>query len=349
MKSLLADALKYIESSFLIDANFLQDIGESLPFQLKKNATLSIASIEGREFMMLAAENPYQLESNNFIHLKRLDSKTSLPLIIVVSELTPALKKISKQLRTGIIVPGRYVSMPSLMLQSESIDTGQERWVDTESSYGIIPSYLVSYYLSGYFDDGFNSAEVLDLLDISKMAFSRAVKELLSQRVISETSQGRSSHFRFTDSRKSIWNHHRQRVSPLSTGFVPVEKEELASKNIFLAGESALSKYTLLGAPSKPFIGMCMSDRDRYMRPITPATMKGDYFFKILNVIDSEMYHYHLSVGNAMLQIFPYQPLIKNGVLNKVFLLFSRFSTTDLRVKSSYSELEEQVYEELKN
>lgn len=349
MKSLLADALKYIESSFLIDTKILQGMDEYLPFQLRKSATLCIVSIDDKEFMVLTIEDPELLVSNNFVHLKRLEAKSDLSLIIVTSELTFELKNISKQLKNGLIVPGRYISMPSLMLQSETKNVISDRWVDTESSYGIIPSYLLTYYLSGYFDNGFNSIDILGLLGISKMAFSRAVKELLSHKLISETSYGRSSHFRFIESRKRIWNHYRHRVSPLSTGFIPVRDETIQAAEVFLSGESALSKYTLLGSPSRPFWGKCLTDKDRYMRPITPATMKGDYFFKILNVLDdAEYYHTHIE-GFAMLQVFPYQPAIQNNALNKVFLLFSRFNTTDLRVKSSYIELEEQVYSNLKD
>ena len=77
--------------------------------------------------------------------------------------------------------------------------------------------------------------------------------------------------------------------------------------------------------------------------------MKGDYFFKKLNVLDDAEY-YHSNIENfAMLQVFPYQPAIQNDALNKVFLVFSRFNTTDLRVKSSYNELEDQVYSNLKD
>lgn len=349
MKSLLADALKYIEASFLIDTEILQEMDEYLPFQLRKVANLCIVSIDDREFMVLTIDDSEQLASNNFLHLKRLESKSKLPLIIVTSELTVELKSVSKQRKNGLIIPGRYVSMPYLMLQSEKKDVISERWVDTESSYGIIPSYLLVYYLSGYFDKGFNSIDILELLGVSKMACSRAVKELLSHKLISETSCGRSSHFKFIESRKKIWNHYRHRVSPLSTGFVPIRNETLKAAEVFLSGESALSKYTLLSSPSRPFLGKCLTDKDRYMRPITPATMKGDYFFKILNVLeDAEYYHTHIE-DFAMLQIFPYQPAIENGTLSKMFLLFSRLNTTDFRVKSSYSELEKQVYYNLKD
>ncbi|WHP97352.1 hypothetical protein [Edwardsiella anguillarum] len=236
MKSLLADALKYIESSFLIDTKILQGMDEYLPFQLRKSATLCSVSIDDREFMVLTVDNPELLMSTNLVHLKRLDAKSDLPLIIVTSELTVELKNISKQLKKGLIIPGRYVSMPSLMLQSETKNVISERWVDTESSYGIIPSYLIAYYLSGYFDSGFNSMDIVGLLGVSKMAFSRAVKELLSHKLISESSCGRSSHFRFIEPRKRIWNHYRHRISPLSTGFVPVRNEIIKAAEVFLSG-----------------------------------------------------------------------------------------------------------------
>lgn len=123
MKGLLADALKYIESSFLIDTKFSQGMDEYLPFQLRKSATLCIVSIDDREFTILKIHDPELLVSNNFVHLKRLEEKLHLPLILVTSELTAELKNISKQLKNGLIIPGRYVSMP--LTCSPPISTSQ--------------------------------------------------------------------------------------------------------------------------------------------------------------------------------------------------------------------------------
>ncbi|MFJ3459396.1 hypothetical protein ACIPMZ_20955 [Scandinavium goeteborgense] len=351
MNLFVLDALKFVSSTFMLEATLEKDISEELPFQLRNKATLCFVKIEERDFVMIASEDRDVLLSNNALHIKRIEGRYNLPLIIVVAtDAGQELRRLVKQLHGGLVVPWKFATLPSLLIHSAVAEIAPPiNRVDTEKPYGIIPSFLICYYFAGYFDNGFSSIDVMDILGISKMAVSRAVKEMTNSKLIKPIESGRSKQFHFTDSRKGLWNNQRHRISPLSTGSIAVKKSRLPVADLFTCGESALSRYTLLGSPAKPSLGLCMTNDDRYMRPITPATIEGDYFFKIMKIISDDYYEGQASETDATLQIFPYNPLITNGFLDMVFLAFTRINKNDIRVKSSFFELETTIYNNLKN
>lgn len=349
MSLLVQEALKFVSEIFMLEAHRETDISEELPFQLKKKTTLCLVKIESRDFLMLATEDTDALLSNNALHFRRIAGKYELPLIIVTPVGSSELRKWAKIFNCGLIVPWKYSILPSLLIHSDVVaDIPRPlTQVDTEKQYGIIPSYLLCYYFAGYFSNGFNSADVIDILGVSKMAVSRAMKEMVGNQLIHPTGNGRGVQYHFSDTRKGIWHNQRHRICPLSTGFVPVKLNRLPQDELFGCGESALSRYTLLSPPSKPSLGLCMSNDDRYMRPINAATIDGDYFFKIMKIIPDKTYSKLTSDFDATLQIFPYKPLITNGYVDSVFLIFTRINKNEIRVKSSFSDLETTIYNNL--
>lgn len=342
-KTLIDDAIQYLSTSFFIVLNILDDVSEYLPFQIKGKSSAYIANIKEMKFLIVVAEKESVLSANNFLHIKRVHSKFNLPIILISKDVSESSRKYAFLNQIGIIVPFKFSYLPSLFIHREVNEISERPvYVDTEKEYGVIPSYLLAYYLAGMFDNGFNSNDIITLLGVSKMAVSRATKELVTQNLIDEEPNGRGRRYFFTKRRKEIWSHYKNRITSLSTGFVTVSLSKLKSRDIFLSGETALSKYTFISTPLVSQYGVCMEGHDRYMRPITPATIDGDYFFKILDLLHSNVHSSDL----VQLQIFPYKPLILNGYLSKVFLALSRFNKNDVRVKSSFLELETEVYNE---
>ncbi|MFS7244095.1 hypothetical protein AB6880_00070 [Rahnella inusitata] len=345
------DAIEYINSSFFLDTKIKKNISDLLPFQIQQDADLSIVEIDGNEFIFLACEKLKILESNNFLHVKRLASKLTHPLVIVTKEFSEELAFLARSITGGLIIPGSYSLLPSLLIhrKNEKITLVRDH-TSIDKPFGIIPSYLICYYLSGYFDNGIISSDIIDILEISKMSVSRAAKELLASGIIEERSYGRNKEYHFVVSRKDFWHFHRHRIAMLSTNLIPVDKDRLDQSQLFMCAESALAKYSYLSPPRVPNYGICLSNEERYMRTITPATIDGDYFFKIKNIPNKDNHHYYSNDHyDAMLQIFPFKPLIINGIIDKLFLLFTRFYKNDLRVNASFNEIENEIFDLLKN
>lgn len=344
--TLIDDAIQYLSASFFVVLRIIDDVSEYLPFQIKGKSSAYIANVEETKFLIVVSEKESVLSANNYLYIKRLRDKFSLPVILVSRDISENSRKSAFLNQIGLVVPFRFSYLPSLFIHREVNELIEKPvYVDTQKEYGVIPSYLLAYYLSGMFDDGFNSNDIIMLLGVSKMAVSRATKELLAQDFIVEKPNGRGRIYFFSKRRKEVWSHYKNRITSLSTGFVTVSLTKLKSSEIFFSGESALSKYTFISPPLVGQYGVCMSGNDRYMRPITPATIDGDYFFKILNLLHSNVHSNDL----VQLQVFPYKPVVCDGVLSKVFLVLSRFNKNDVRVKSSFLELETEVFNELKD
>lgn len=348
MNGLIDEAIAYIKLTFFLLPKVIDDISNELPFQIKNKSSAYVVEINNSFFLFLCVDDIQYIEANNFLHLKRIYAKYQLPIVVIAKYIKESSMKKMSELGIGSVIPGSFLLIPSLLVHKGRNDFKESfQFIDKDKVFGIIPSYLIAYYLSGKYSSFFNSSDVINTFSVSKMAASRASKELINYGIIESSEKGRSKEFRFSMSRREVWERYRNRISPLSTGFLPVSASKLSGLDTFYSGESALANYSLLSSPEIQHFGICLSEEDRYMRPITPATINGDYFFKIMKFLDNKEKLSDFYDKKCMVQIFPYPPIIQNNYLNKVFLVLSKFNKYDIRVRASYSELEDMIYKEL--
>lgn len=348
MNRLINEAVAYIESTFFLTPQIIDDISTELPFQIKNKSSAYVVEINNNLFLLLCVDDIQDIESNNFLHLKRIYAKHQLPIVIVAKYIKESSMKKISAIGMGWIVPGSFLLIPSLLVHKGANDFKESfQFIDKEKNFGIIPSYLIAYYLAGKYSSFFNSSDVITTFSVSKMAASRTLNELINNGIIESFERSRGNDFRFSMNRREVWDRYRNRISPLSTGFLPVYKYKLSGLDTFDSGESALAEYSLLSSPKYQHLGVCLKEEDRYMRPITPATINGDYFFKIMDFLDDKEKLSTVDRNEVMVQIFPYPPLVENNSLNKVFLVLSKFNKYDIRVRASYAELEDMIYKEL--
>lgn len=348
MNQIISDAVYFIEHEFFINASIKDDISDILPFQLKNKAHAYTVLIEGNPFLFITIQNDEVLSVNSQIHFKRLHARLGYPIVLVTRNLKYKTRKELGDFLAGYIIPGEFLSIPSMFIKKKAKPFELENTiVDNEKPFGVIPSYIISYYLSGYYDDWFNSFDIMSIFDVSKMAISRALRELQSNGLIIQDGKDRYKSYRFIISKYDIWNIYRHRITPLSTGFIPVSVDGLHNRKYFASGETALSNYSDLSPPNKEQLGIYLSSNERYLRTISPATIEGESLFKAIgllgdssNNIGIESYY---SDGEALVQVFPYEPVIINNCLNDVFLALSRFNKFDVRVRASYQELEKKI------
>lgn len=348
MDQLIDEAISYIKTTFFLTPIVRENISNELPFQIKNKSSAYVVEINNNLFLFLCIEDIQYLEVNNFLHLKRIYAKHQLPVIVVAKYITDSSMKKISAIGMGWVIPGSFSLIPSLFIHKGGDNFKKPfQFIDKDKPFGIIPSYLIAYYLSGKYSGFFNSLDITNTFGVSKMAASRTFKELLENGIIERFEQGRNKEFRFSITRRETWDRYRNRLSSLCTGFLPVSESKLSGLDSFYSGESALAKYSLLSSPLVKHLGVYLKDEDRYMRPVTPATIDGEYFFKVMRLLDEEKNPSYFDSNECMVQIFPYPPIIENHYLNKVFLVLSKFNKYDIRVRSSYSELEDMVYNEL--
>lgn len=348
MNQIISDAVYFIEREFFLNVSVKDDFSDELPFQLKNKAQAYTVLIEGNPFLFIAIQNDEVLSVNSHILFKRLSVRFSYPIILVARNIKYKTRKEFGDSLAGYIVPGEFLSIPSMFIKKSAKPYEIENtYVDNEKIFGVIPSYIISYYLSNYFDDWFNSFDVMKVFDVSKMAVSRALRELIGAGIIIHDGKDRYKSYRFAIGKSDIWHNYRYRITPLSTGFISVPKSSLHGRNFFFSGETALSNFSELSAPGTQQLGIYLSSNERYLRTISPATIEGETLFKAIGLLNDGKhninYENYYSDEEALVQIFPYEPIFVNDCLNEVFLALSRFNKLDVRVRASYQELERTI------
>lgn len=74
------------------------------------------------------------------------------------------------------------------------------------------------------------------------------------------------------------------RLSKISTGFTYSTFDEINERDIFISGESALSKYTILSEPSIKQYGTYLTKDERYKKTISEKTIKSAYLFNTIEI-----------------------------------------------------------------
>lgn len=342
MDRLLNEALNELSRAFLLRFELVYDFTDSLPFQLKRVATACVINIEGSELLFISCSELSMININNFLNLRRVKDKANLPIVVVLKAIDSETKHFLKVNNIGWVVPGRSSYIPSLFMNYTAINKYEVHDIsESNKPFGIIPSYLIAYYLSSDLPFNFSAADLVHKMDVSKMAISRALKELLYANIIQEVNSLKPKVYEFCIERKTLWLKFRDRISSLSTNFMPILLDKTLVFKTFPAGESALSFYSEMLPPNQAQIGVCMGHLDRYLRPITPATIDGDYFFKSMGFVEEN--HSVADGDKVLLQIFPYKVVLEDYYLNKIFLALSKSNKNDLRVKSNFLELETDI------
>ncbi|KLF28681.1 hypothetical protein YA29_16485 [Klebsiella aerogenes] len=344
MKTFLDDALNELANAFIVRIEHRRDVTEKLPFQLKKVATADTLMLEGRSFLVVACLKSAVLTANNFLLIRRLADRFNLPIIFALKSIDNGMMSYLHHKGYGWIVPGKASFIPSILVNYSPIDRISNYTLDkNRKSFGIIPSYILAYYLSDDLPGLFSSTDLIQKFDVSKMAISRALKELYTHDLIQEVNGTRPKLFEFCVDKRTLWSKYKDRISSLSTIFITVKLEKIQDLYLFAAGESALSLYTDINPPQQEQVGTFLNLDDRLsLKTITPATMEGDYFFKNMGLYE-DIYNGHVKEDKVNLQIFPYKPVLEGNSLNKIFLALSRFDKSDTRVNSCFIELETDI------
>jgi hypothetical protein len=163
---------------------------------------------------------------------------------------------------------------------------------------------------------------------------------------------GRVNQIRFLISRKDIWDKREEIFPQIASQVITVPKRFCLDFDI-LAGESALSVYTLMGEPQRECIAMYFRSSQRYAMAINQSTLNGvaiSHLTKIAETLgysSEDMKYQDWNEDVIDIQLFPYKPtfneLRDRQVLSPIFLSLSAGSKRDPRIKNSFNELFENI------
>lgn len=343
MDKLILKLKNYLRDSFKIEIALDDtDVEISPPIQLRKYCKVMNGLILGKNFNIVFVSNDKILHGDSgFLLNSLIECSHDSPLILVFDNDT--LFRTPDGLlrnRIGHIIPDHRCYIPEFLLDVspkpsiEKPELGSKR-------LSVLSTLITCRYLEGELPRVFLSSD-LDV-DVSRAAKSRAVNELIDAGIIKTKKAGRANEITFVHDRSKIWTLKNLMFSDPNTSSFLVPTEYITNFKLPLAGESALSWYTIL---SKPKI-KC------YAAKLYEALVIGNDFPKS----ESQKLQIELDVGVdytddvVEVKVYHHLPTVNYSgnkpVLSQLSLLLSSFASREPRVQESINTLSNQVLEDM--
>ncbi|MNE25832.1 hypothetical protein D3C80_1191740 [compost metagenome] len=173
----------------------------------------------------------------------------------------------------------------------------------------------------------FTSNKIMGGFNYSRVTLSKVVDQLQSLKLLkSVKSRGFTNLYAFDSNRSEIFGRARRYMRSPVRRKVAIDAKLQLGEGVFLAGETALAKYTMLAEPTKPIYGMT---KKRF------AELIANEAFRTTESIDDT---------SAWVEIWAYKSLANNkNVADPASLLLSLEDNPDERVQICLDELKEQV------
>lgn len=344
MKNLELSCADYLEEYFQVGLFELSKETPPVPMQFKNKLKVILGKLGGLSFYVVYTyDDIIFAQSNRYMFDKLLSRLNDYPILFVIDELKRSTILQLTEKRIAHIVPFERSYIPELMLHQDKPSKDNIKLFPSER-LGILPTNIVARFLDGVIPCTFTTSDIQ--VNVSKASISRSIKELQDVGLIKAEKIGRSYQMKFLHSRQKIWEAREYLLAKLASDVYQVPKNVIEGPTV-LAGESALSKYTLLSPPQVPCYAVVMDNDARKDFAITSNTINkiSKYFIKERRSGWEEFQE------EIELQVFPYVPMTKAvrdcEVISPIVLSLSGYKDREPRIRTSFEELDEMIFERL--
>lgn len=298
--------------------------GKRLPLFLRDGYTFDAAEILGEACLFmtdLREEDPSPAKVRK--HLDQIRSKWDGEIIYVRRQLPAYLRKRLIDQKVSFLVPGNQMYLPTL-----GIDLREHFRQLRQATPTLSPATqaVVFYVLLGGEGQSHTPTELAERLGYTRMTMTRAFNELESEELGSVFFQGRQRFLTFGMGRRELW----QKALPLIRSPVKLRRSAqltAARTDGFVAGLSALARFSKLAAPRTPTIAMSTTQ----WKTIPKA--------RILRNVAAD------DPETTEIEVWLYDPALfaKDNVVDRLSLFLSLRGNEDERVEASLEEMMEGV------
>jgi DNA-binding transcriptional ArsR family regulator len=344
MKDLEFSCALYLKEYFQVGLFDLSKETPPVPMQFKNKLKVILGKLGGLNFYVVYTyDNIIFAQDNHYMFDKLLSRLNEYPILFVIDELkrSTILQLIERKI--AHIVPFERSYIPELMLHQDKPPRENIKLFPSER-LGILPTNIVARFIDGAIPRTFTTSDIQ--VDVSKASISRSIKELQNVGIIEAKKIGRAYQMKFLHSRQKIWEAREYILASLASEVYQVPKSSIEVPTV-LAGESALSRYTLLSPPSIPCYAVVMNNDDRKNFAITSNTINNisKYLIKERRTGWKEL------LEEIELQVFPYAPMtmmVRNcEVISPLMLSLSGYKNKEPRIKTSFEELDDMIFDKL--
>lgn len=255
------------------------------------------------------------------------------PVVYVSRTLLPGERKSMISQLINFITIGKQFFAPEIGICLHEAYKAKRAALD--DSQGLSPAtqaILIANLLQGWdAHEVFTSSLFSANFDFSRMTSNKVVTELEQAGVIQHTSNsGRARIFKFADSREEVLEKALPHLRSPVLKVIQVDRVPALSPSVWEAGETALSRYSLLVGPKNPVVGMT--------RHVYNSLVSNGHFRKVDSIDEAA----------ASVEIWSYESLkAVKRIADEISLYLSLRDHQDERVQIALDEMKEQ-YEWMK-
>ncbi|KPA92239.1 MULTISPECIES: hypothetical protein [Pseudomonas] len=261
-------------------------------------------------------------------HITQVRKATDEVIVYVTKSLTPHERRSLISHQINFLQPGYQMFIPALAMDLRE-KVRQRR--DEEEVQALLPAaqaMLLGCLYEGWSSEQlFTSNAIMGDFRYSRVTLSKVVDQLLTLKLLKVVkARGFKNLYAFDGNTFEIFRRARRYMSSPIRRKVAIDTKLQLGEGVFLAGETALAKYTMLAEPTKPVYGM---NRRCFAELIENGSLR------ITDSVDDT---------SAWVEVWSYNSLAKNkNIADQASLLLSLEDNPDERIQISLDELKEQI------
>jgi len=336
MPVLLDDIKGYLESTVGLEAHLQAASGLKIPFHIKDAYKLVyLVLMVGPKakqklpmLLLLPVENKYPGAVTLGKHIAQVQKATDKVVVYVCQSLSVPERRSLIANNINFIQPGYQMFIPELAMDlRESVRTRRNE-KDVSTLLPAAQAMVLARLYEGWDSDTiFNSNGIMNGFKYSRVTLAKVIDQMLKLGIVHPAqSQGFKNCYSFGAPPAEVFKNVRRFMRSPVKRKVAIDRVLHTGNGVFLAGETALAKCTMLAGPVQPIFGMTKKQFD---------TLVEEQAFKVTDSVDET---------RAWVEIWAYRSL-KEGrnIADEASLLLSLENIPDERVQLALDKLKEAV------
>ncbi|WP_116894798.1 hypothetical protein [Pseudomonas savastanoi] len=336
MPVLLDDIKGYLESTVGLEAHLQAATGLKVPFHIKDAYKLVyLALMVGPKskqklpmLLLLPVENKYPGAVTLGKHIAQVQKATDKVVVYVCQSLSVPERRSLIANNINFIQPGYQMFIPELAMDlRESVRTRRNE-DDVSALLPAAQAMVLARLYEGWDSDTiFTSSAIMGEFKYSRVTLAKVIDQLLKLGIIHPAqSHGFKNSYSFGAPPSGVFKKVRHFMRSPVKRKIGINIVLRTGNGVFLAGETALAKLTMLAEPAQPVFGMTKKQFDAMVEEQT---------FKVTDSIDEI---------RAWVEIWAYRSLREGkNIADEASLLLSLEDIPDERVQLALDELKENV------
>ncbi len=325
MQNLVQNFEKYLFENLGILTHFKSwERGRKLPYFLRDLYSLYTCDLLKQPWLVMVSRDDVDITPATIgKHMLQLQKKWDHEVLLLSSSLPTYNRKRLIKHKISFVVPGNQMYLPTL-----GIDLREHiRRLRTGKSKKFSPStqVVILAILYDWSNEGVTPSQLAKRLGYTSMTMTRAYDEIEAAGIANVEIKSRKRQLRIDEDKQSFWQRCLEYMRSPVGKRVKILFTNDATKNYNHAGESALSRYSMLTDPPWSVIAMSQND------------WKG-----IQGALELEELPFH-EPGTIEVEVWKYPPELfaKDGLVDPLSLYLSLKETKDERVEMALDDLKE--------